>query len=158
MANEDLIKRAAAVVPSDRQLKWQEMEFYAFAHFGINTFSGKNGHEWGVGSEDPKLFNPTDFDADQWVAAIKSAGMTGLLLTAKHHDGFCLWPSEFTDHCVKTARGAAGRATWCAKYPMRAGAAGSNSVFTYPLGIGMRRLMALAKPMTIITATSYMNC
>ena len=65
MANEDLIKRAAAVVPSDRQLKWQEMEFYAFAHFGINTFSGKNGHEWGVGSEDPKLFNPTDFDADQ---------------------------------------------------------------------------------------------
>ena len=103
MANEDLIKRAAAVVPSDRQLKWQEMEFYAFAHFGINTFSGKNGHEWGVGSEDPKLFNPTDFDADQWVAAIKSAGMTGLLLTAKHHDGFCLWPSEFTDHCVKNS-------------------------------------------------------
>ena len=103
MANEDLIKRAAAVVPSDRQLKWQEMEFYAFAHFGINTFSGKNGHEWGVGSEDPKLFNPTDFDADQWVAAIKSARMTGLLLTAKHHDGFCLWPSEFTDHCVKNS-------------------------------------------------------
>ena len=103
MANEELIQRAAAVVPSERQLKWQEMEFYAFAHFGINTFSGKNGHEWGVGSESPEMFNPTDFDADQWVAAVKSAGMTGLLLTAKHHDGFCLWPSEYTDHCVKNS-------------------------------------------------------
>lgn len=103
MENEALIQRAATVVPSERQLKWQEMEFYAFAHFGINTFSGKNGHEWGVGTESPDLFNPTDFDADQWVAAVKSAGMTGLLLTAKHHDGFCLWPSAYTEHCVKSS-------------------------------------------------------
>uniref|UniRef100_UPI003FF0B71B alpha-L-fucosidase n=1 Tax=Candidatus Fimivicinus sp. TaxID=3056640 RepID=UPI003FF0B71B len=103
MTNEELIKRAAAVVPSERQLRWQEMEFYAFAHFGMNTFSGQDGREWGVGSEDPRLFNPTDFDADQWVAAVQSAGMTGLLLTAKHHDGFCLWPSAYTEHCVKNS-------------------------------------------------------
>lgn len=103
MENEALIQRAAAVTPSARQLKWQEMEFYAFAHFGMNTFSGKSGREWGIGTEDPKLFNPTDFDADQWIAAVKSAGMTGLLLTAKHHDGFCLWPSAYTEHCVKNS-------------------------------------------------------
>lgn len=106
MDNEELIKRAAAVVPTERQLKWQAMEFYAFAHFGMNTFSGR---EWGEGSEPPEKFNPTGFDADQWVAAIKSAGMTGLLITAKHHDGFCLWPSAYTEYSVKSSPWRGGR-------------------------------------------------
>lgn len=98
--NNQTVRDIAMVAPSERQIKWQEMEFYGFAHFGINTFTGS---EWGMGNEDPKLFNPTQLNADQWVEACKSAGMTGLLLTCKHHDGFCLWPSKYTEHSVKNS-------------------------------------------------------
>jgi alpha-L-fucosidase len=88
-------------LPSQNQLQWQSMELTAFAHFGINTYYDQ---EWGNGIEDPNRFYPANFDPTQWVAILKAAGFKELILTCKHHDGFCLWPSAFTDHCVKSSR------------------------------------------------------
>ncbi|MDZ7305426.1 MAG: alpha-L-fucosidase [candidate division KSB1 bacterium] len=87
-------------IPSERQLRWHEMEFYGFLHFSMNTFTDK---EWGYGDESPVLFNPTDFDASEIARLAKAVGMKGLILTAKHHDGFCLWPSQYTEHSVKNS-------------------------------------------------------
>lgn len=94
------IQEMIQVKPSARQLAYQEMEFIGFTHFGINTFYD---NDWGDGTESPKKFNPTKLDCKQWVDALKSAGMTGVILTCKHHDGFCLWPSKYTNHSVKNS-------------------------------------------------------
>ncbi|MDE7281684.1 MAG: alpha-L-fucosidase [Ruminiclostridium sp.] len=96
-ADNDLDKRLASVVPSERQFRFQQLEFYAFIHFTVNTFTDR---EWGDGKESPSVFDPKKLDAEQWVKAVKSAGMKGLILTCKHHDGFCLWQTAFTKHSV----------------------------------------------------------
>lgn len=88
-------------LPSPRQLHWHRMEQYSFIHFTVNTFTGK---EWGEGDEDPNIFNPTDFDPDQIITSLKAGGMTGAILTCKHHDGFCLWPTKTTEHCVRNSK------------------------------------------------------
>jgi len=91
---------AVGPTPSDAQMKWHEMEMNAFIHFTTNTFTGM---EWGTGAESPSIFAPTQLDADQWIRTFKEAGFKGAILTCKHHDGFCLWPSKYTYHSVKNS-------------------------------------------------------
>ena len=87
-------------VPTAKQLAWQRLELTMFVHFGINTFTNR---EWGTGSENPDLFRPSDLDARQWARTAREAGFKLMILTAKHHDGFCLWPTRQTDHCVRSS-------------------------------------------------------
>ena len=87
-------------VPSENQLRWQDMEMYAFIHYSLNTYTDQ---EWGFGNEDPQLFNPSDLDCRQWARVCKQAGMRGIIFTAKHHCGFCMWPSAYTEYSVKNS-------------------------------------------------------
>ncbi len=87
-------------VPTANQMRWQEMEYYAFVHFSLNTYTDQS---WGYGNEDIKLFNPQKLDCRQWARICKQAGMKGIIITAKHHSGFCLWPSKYTEYSVKNA-------------------------------------------------------
>ncbi len=86
--------------PSKRQLQWQQLETNAFLHFTVNTFTNK---EWGDGTESPAIFNPTKLDVRQWIKALKDGGFKMAIITAKHHDGFCLWPSQYTEHSIKNS-------------------------------------------------------
>ncbi len=113
------------VVPTQKQLDYQAMEMVGFVHFNMNTFTDK---EWGYGDESPTLFDPKKLDCEQWVKAAKDAGLKELILTAKHHDGFCLWPSAYTGHSVKNSPYKNGKGDIvkefteaCAKYGIKAG-------------------------------------
>ncbi|WP_369014062.1 alpha-L-fucosidase [Flavobacterium anhuiense] len=112
-------------VPTQKQIDWQEMEFYAFVHFSLNTFTNK---EWGYGDESPELFNPSQLDVRQWARVVKEAGMKGIILVAKHHDGFCLWPSAYTERSVKNSPWENGKgdlvkelAAACKEYDLKLG-------------------------------------
>src|SRR6187397_1716255 len=87
-------------IPSAAQMQWHEMEMNAFVHFTTNTFTDK---EWGYGDESPSIFNPTQVDAEQWAKTLKETGFKTMILTCKHHDGFCLWPSKYTEHSIKNS-------------------------------------------------------
>lgn len=104
--DKSLIYKAAHIVPSAKQLAWQEMELTAFVHYTVNAFTDK---EWGDGSESPSVFNPSDCSPRQWAEVCKAAGFKMIILTCKHHDGFCLWPSKYTEHSVKNSPWKNGR-------------------------------------------------
>jgi alpha-L-fucosidase len=90
----------SGATPNERQMEWYNRERMIFFHFGMNTFTDK---EWGDGTESPSTFNPTELDVRQWIKAIKDGGFTAAILTAKHHDGFCLWQTEYTEHSIKNS-------------------------------------------------------
>ncbi len=122
---EEKVDMASRLVPSLQQLTWHKMEQTAFLHFGINTFTGR---EWGDGSEDPMLFNPTSLDAEQWIKTLHDTGFKMVILTAKHHDGFCLWPTSTTKHSVASSPWKSGNGDVvkdlkdaCDKYGMKFG-------------------------------------
>ena len=111
--------------PRPAQLQWHGMEFYLFMHFGPNTFTDK---EWGEGTEHEEIFNPTDLDCEQWCRVAKAAGAKGIIITAKHHDGFCLWPSKFSKHTVRESKWKNGKgdvlkelSAACKKYGLKLG-------------------------------------
>ncbi|MDR0525948.1 MAG: alpha-L-fucosidase [Spirochaetaceae bacterium] len=116
------LQKLTAIRPHERQIAWQKLEFTAFLHFGMNTFTHR---EWGTGQESPAQYNPSRLDTDQWCEVMQSAGIKACVLTAKHHDGFCLWDTRYTKHSVRTSPQpkdvVAGLAGSCKKYGLKLG-------------------------------------
>ena len=102
--------------PFTRATRWHELESYSFLHFTVNTFTDR---EWGYGDEDPAIFDPGEFNADAIVSALKAGGMKAVILTCKHHDGFCLWPTRTTDHCIRQSHWRDGKGESCARFRKR---------------------------------------
>jgi len=124
-SDQEIIEAAAKVTPSPRQLTWQRLETTAFIHFGQNTFYNQ---EWGQGTEDPARFNPSHLDTDQWAKVLSETGFKMLIMTCKHHDGFCMWPSKYTNHNVAASPWRDGKgdlvkevAESCRKYNLKFG-------------------------------------
>ena len=122
---QPIAPKAFGPVPNKHQIRWQQMEYYAFIHLSTNTFTDQ---EWGYGEDDPKIFNPEKLDCRQWARVCKAAGMKGIILTAKHHSGFCLWPSKYTEYSVKNATWKGGKgdivrelADACKEYGLKLG-------------------------------------
>ncbi len=120
-----ILQSIAQPKPSKAQLNWHKMEFNLFMHFGPNTFTGA---EWGTGNEKTEVFNPTNLDCEQWCSTAKNAGAKGIIITAKHHDGFCLWPSQYSTHTVKQSKWKNGKgdvlkelSKACKKYKLKFG-------------------------------------
>lgn len=123
--DKEFVEKITSIVPSENQLAWQEMEYYNFIHYGLNTYTGK---EWGNGNVSPAKFNPGSLDTDQWASSLKSSGSKGIIITAKHHDGFCLFPSDYTDYSVASSPWKDGKgdivadlAKSCKKYGLKLG-------------------------------------
>ncbi|NLI70344.1 MAG: alpha-L-fucosidase [Firmicutes bacterium] len=119
------VERLTAVVPTPIQLHHSKLEYYSFIHYGMNTFTGR---EWGTGKEDPRQYNPTRVDTDQWVRVLQESGSRGIVFTVKHHDGFCLYPSKYTEHSIANSPYQNGKgdimgqlADSCRKYGMNLG-------------------------------------
>jgi len=124
-AQNNIPPKPYGAIPSERQKEWQQIELYCFLHFTVNTFTDL---EWGLGGEQESIFNPTNFDADQIVSTVAKNGFKGIVLTCKHHDGFCLWPSKYTEHSVKNSPWKNGKgdvvkeiADACRKYGIKFG-------------------------------------
>jgi len=130
-----IMLQAVSCKPHPRQISYQENEFIAFIHFGVNTYTGR---EWGTGFEDPTIFNPEHLDTDQWCKAIKDAGMKMVIFSTKHHDGFCLWQTRYTDQSVSKSPWENGTgdvvkelATSCKKFGLKLG------IYLSPAGLSL---------------------